>query len=156
MKVAGHLEKVKRFDAVRGRLDPGEDFELWFWMTLSAGTNALNAALHRVGATDDGEYFCTQAVDVYLGLDEASGTWKPVIRFGCDIIHVGMPEIDKPLPPALEAACRAMEVLEEVRDPCVRGDAAVTAEVIAACDAAYRECLALTGRVLGPAGWDLP
>ena len=82
MKVAGHLEKVKRFDAVRGRLDPGEDFELWFWMTLSAGTNALNAALHRVGATDDGEYFCTQAVDVYLGLDEASGTWKPAIRFG--------------------------------------------------------------------------
>jgi len=72
-----------------GRLDPGEDFELWFWMTLSAGTNALNAALHRVGATDDGEYFCTQAVDVYLGLDEASGTWKPAIRFGCDIIHVG-------------------------------------------------------------------
>ena len=156
MKVAGHLEKVKRFDAVRGRLDPGEDFELWFWMTLSAGTNALNAALHCVGATDDGEYFCTQAVDVYLGLDEASGTWKPAIRFGCDIIHVGMPEIDKPLPPALEGACRAMEVLEEVRDPCVRGDAAVTAEVIAACDAAYRECLALTGRVLGPAGWDLP
>jgi hypothetical protein len=154
MRIAGHVEKVRRFDAVRRRLDPREDFELWFWMSLSGGTNAVNAALHAVGATDGGDYFCTQAVDVYLGADEAGG-WKPAIRFGCDIIHVGMPPIDAPIPAELQAACRAMEVLEEARDPCVRGDAAITPAVIARCDAAYRECLTLTGRVLAPAGWAL-
>jgi len=156
VNIAGHLEKVRRFDRVRGRLDPVGDFELWFWMSMSGGTNAINAALHAIGATDGGEYFCTQAVDVYLEREAASGAWKPAIRFGCDIIHVGMPALDKPIPPALARACRAMEVLEEARDPSVRGDRAVTAELIAACDAAYRDCLALAGQVLRAAGQEAP
>jgi hypothetical protein len=155
VNIAGHLEKFQRFDAVRRRLDPSEDFELWFWMTLNAGTNALNAALHCIGATDGGEYFCTQAVDVYLEGD-GHGAWKPVIRFGCDVVHVGMPEIEGPLPPALEGACRALGTLEEVRDPCVRGDQDITPELIAACDRAYRDCVALIGTVLPGPGWELP
>ena len=155
MKIAAHLEKVKRLDAVRGRLDPLEDFELWFWMTLSAGTQALNAALHSVGATDAGDYFCTQSADVYLEAGDEQGAWKHAIRFGCDVVHVGMPPIEAPIPAALERACRAMAVIEEVRDPFVRGDGEVTPAVVARCDDAYRECLRLTTEVLESEGWRL-
>jgi hypothetical protein len=148
MRIAAHQEKVRRLDAVRRRLDPAEDFELWFWMSMSGGTHALNAALHAVGATSDGPYFATQAVDVYLEPGPAPGSFRPAIRFGCDVLHVGMPRVDAALPPALERACRAMEVLEEVRDPCVRGDRIATPAIIGAVDAAYAECLELTARVL--------
>jgi hypothetical protein len=156
MKIAAHLEKIERFEAVRRRLEPLEDFELWFWMSLGGGTHALNAALHGVGATDDGEYFCTQAVDVYLEPGDAPGTWKPTIRFGADIIHVGMPAVETPIPAGLEQACRAMERLEEFRDPGVRGAMAITPAIVARCDAAYRECLRLTRQTLESAGWSLP
>jgi hypothetical protein len=33
MRIAAHLEKVRRMDVVRQRLDLVEDFELWFWMS---------------------------------------------------------------------------------------------------------------------------
>ena len=148
MRIAAHLEKVRRLDAVRRRLDPIEDFELWFWMSMSGGTHALNAALHQVGATDDGDYFCTQSADVYLEAGDSPGTWKHALRFGCDIVHVGMPKVDAPIPPELEQACNAMMVLEEIRDPYVRGDDAVTPSVVARVDKAYQDCLRLTGQVL--------
>jgi hypothetical protein len=91
VNIDAHLEKVRRMEAVRARLDSLEDFELWFWMSMCGGTHAINAALHRVGATDDGEYFCTQSVDVYLERGDKPGEWRHSLRYGCDIIHVGMP-----------------------------------------------------------------
>jgi hypothetical protein len=148
MRIGGHLEKLRRLDAVRKRLDPVEDFEMWFWMSMHGGTHAVNAALHQVGATDDGDYFCTQSDDVYLEAGDSPGTWKHSIRFGCDIIHVGMPPVDAPIPPALQQACDAMMVLEEIRDPYVRGDCAVTSEVVGKVDTAYRDCLRFTEQVL--------
>lgn len=144
-------------DDVRGRLDPLSDFELWFWMCMGAGTHAINAALHHVGATDGGDYCCTQSLDVYLE-PAGEGAWKPALRFGCDIIHVGMPEVDAPLPVELARACTAMMVLEELRDPCIRGNRAITPDVVARVDAAYRDCLALTQQVIEqpPAAKDEP
>lgn len=147
MKIAAHLEKAKRMDAVRGRLDPLEDFELWFWMSMCGGTHALNAALHRVGATDGGDYFCTQSIDVYLE-PAGAGEYRHALRYGCDLIHVGMPKLEAPIPAPLEQACAAMQVLEELRDPCIRGDAAITPAVVAAVDNAYRTCLRLTEGVI--------
>ena len=148
MRIAAHLEKVSRLDAVRRRLDPVEDFELWFWMSMIGGTHAINAALHQVGATDDGDYFCTQSVDVYLEPGDSPGTWRHALRFGCDIVHVGMPKVDVPIPEELERACNAMMVLEEIRDPYVRGNGAVTPKIVAQVDAAYQGCLRLTEQVL--------
>ena len=148
MKIAAHLEKVRRMDAVRQRLDPVEDFELWFWMSMSGGTHAINAALHQVGATSDGDYFCTQSSDVYLEPGDAPGTWKPVLRFGCDILHVGMPKVDVPIPRTLERACNAMKVLEKIRDPYIRGDRAIAPKLVATIDSAYRRCMGLTEQIL--------
>jgi hypothetical protein len=152
MRIEAHLEKVRRLDAVRQRLAPAEDFELWFWMSMSGGTHALNAALHAVGATSDGHVFPTQAVDVYLEPGPTAGTFRPAIRFGCDILHVGMPRVEVPIPSDLEQACGAMEVLETFRDGCVRGDRAITPGIIEAVDAAYTRCLALTAGVLRASG----
>lgn len=135
-------------DCVRARLDPLEDFELWFWMSMSAGTHAINAALHRVGATDDGDYFCTQSLDVYLERGDSPGTWKHALRYGCDIIHVGMPAVDAPIPAELQQACEAMTVLEQLRDPCIRGDTPITPKIVGAVEEAYQACLRLTQRVL--------
>ena len=133
-------------EEVRKRLDPTEDFELWFWMSMCGGTHAINAALHHVGATDDGDYFCTQSVDVYL--EPAGGGWKHALRYDCDIIHVGMPKIEAPIPAPLQQACDAMLVLEDLRDPCIRGDAMITPAVVAAVDTAYRTCLRLTQNIV--------
>ena len=44
MRIEAHIEKFKRFDALRSRFDPQADFELWYWMTLNAGTAIINAA----------------------------------------------------------------------------------------------------------------
>jgi len=51
MNVAAHEEKIRRLEALRQRLDPLEDFELWFWTAMNAGTHAVNAALHHAGIT---------------------------------------------------------------------------------------------------------
>jgi hypothetical protein len=152
MRIDSHVAKVERLDIVRQRLDPTEDFELWFWASLTGGMNALNASLHAVGATNDGPYFSTQVVDIYLQADPVSGTWTPTIRFDGDIMHVGLQTIEKPLPQVLEQACKALEVLEAVRDPCVRGDREITKGVIDACETAYRDCLRLTMPVVRSAG----
>ena len=62
MDIASHLEKVERFERARATLDPITEFEMWYWMSLSGGTSAVNAALHASKLTDDGDYFCTQSV----------------------------------------------------------------------------------------------
>ena len=65
MKVASHLEKIARLELLRARLDPLADFELWFWAGMTAGTHAVNAALHHAGITDDGDAYPSQP-GVYL------------------------------------------------------------------------------------------
>ena len=42
-----------------GTLDPIEHFELWYWATLTAGTNAYNACLHLAGITPADPVFST-------------------------------------------------------------------------------------------------
>lgn len=60
MNVAAHVEKIRKFEALRSRLDPLEDFELWFWAAMNAGTQAVNAALHHAGVTRADDVFPTQ------------------------------------------------------------------------------------------------
>lgn len=140
MLVHEHVAKVARFLGVRQRLDPVEDFELWYWTTLSACTNAYNAALHVAGVTEAGPWFCTQMPDVYETPDGTGGTTS-AIRFDGDVIHVGMPPTDKPLPEAVASAATALQVLEAVRDPCVRGDLEPSAAFTERCETALRQCL---------------
>lgn len=141
MKIESHLEKWQRFDSARRRFDPAGDFELWYWATLSGGTTIINAALHAAGLTQENSYFTTQIPEVYA-VTEGAGKWRPVIAFGCDVIHVGIPPVSGTLTPALQRAFDAMHVIEHYRDPCVRGDHPITPEVTKACDQAYADMVA--------------
>jgi hypothetical protein len=62
-----------------------------------------------------------------------------VLARRCDLIHIGLPEINDPLPPWIAKAYEAMEVIERYRDPCVRGDRPITPALIAECEASYQE-----------------
>jgi hypothetical protein len=149
MKVEAHLDKFERFEAYRRQFDPLEDFELWYWSLLSAGTTLINAALHVNGITRAEDAFATQVPDVYAVPDAAG--WRYELRYLTDLIHVGMPKLDVTLPAALRTAFHEMEIIERYRDPCVRSNQAVTAEVVDTIAAAYRRCIEATRQALAPA-----
>jgi len=141
VKIEAHVEKWRRFDALRARFDPGKEFELWYWTSLSGGTAIINAALHAAGLTDENGYLATQIPEVYVVMDGVD-RWRHAIGFRCDLIHVGLPPVEAPLTQALQRAFAAMDVMEHYRDPCIRGDHPITAEVTMACDRAYAEIVA--------------
>jgi hypothetical protein len=151
MKIAAHLQKYRRFESLRQRLDPIDDFELWYWMGLSAGTTLINAALHRVGITEESDRFATQVPDVYA-VPDGNGGWRHEIAERCDLIHVGLPALDVPLPSSLDDAFHAMERIERYRDPCVRGRHPITAELVREIERAYAQCTAAARAALGAEG----
>jgi hypothetical protein len=141
MEIAAHLDKISRLDALRRRLDPNDDFEVWFWTTMNAGTNAINAALHATDITDPGEGF-PQQPSVYMIAGDEPGTFVAAFRPLGDVLHIGRPKIDKPLPDSVQKMADFMHIIEEWRDPCVRDGEPVTPEVIAAVDGAYADLMA--------------
>jgi hypothetical protein len=147
MRIVAHIEKFRRFDSLRSRFDPKADFELWYWMTLNAGTAIINAALHAAGVTREHDSFATQIANVY-SVGGPDGKRYLEYVFGVDIIHVGMPKIEKALPPAIATAFSAMEIIEEYRDPCIREDRPLTDDIIRACSDAYAKCVAAAKSVV--------
>ncbi|PMS24243.1 hypothetical protein C0Z16_31455 [Paraburkholderia rhynchosiae] len=59
MNVGSHIAKMRRMTALRARLDPLVDFELWFWSKLTAGVNMFNATFHLVALNRDDPAFST-------------------------------------------------------------------------------------------------
>jgi hypothetical protein len=146
MLIADHVRKIEKLRGLRARLDPRADFELWFWASMSAGTHAVNAALHAAGCTRAAGEFAMQP-GVYLTPD-AQGELKPAFRPLGDVLHVGRPPVPGPVPADVEALMHAMERMEVFRDPCVREGRPVDAAVVRECDEAFADCLALMQRVL--------
>lgn len=140
MLVAAHLEKVERLDRARRRLDPFDDYELWYFAALTACVNAMNAALHALGATEAEDCFAHN-VPIYIRAGAKAGHFEPVIRPFGDIEHIDGPETEALVPAALAEAKRALIWLEEIRDPGVRGDLEITRELIEGVEAAYGTCL---------------
>jgi hypothetical protein len=139
--IAAHVDKIRRLETVRRRLDPLEDFELWFWAGMHAGTHAVNAALHHAGLTREEHSFATQP-GVYL-VPGDGGPPRAELRALADVMHVGRPPVPGSIPGDVVRVMHAMEVIEHHRDPCVRGDRTPTAAIVAECDAALREVMAL-------------
>lgn len=140
MRIADHVEKIARLDGLRGRLDPLLDFELWFWATMTAGTHAVNAALHHARVTQATDAYPTQP-GVYLV--PRDGDLQPAFGPLGDILHVGRPAIEAPMPADVEQIMHAMERIEAHRDPCVRGGRKPTPAIANECEEALRSCLAL-------------
>jgi hypothetical protein len=145
MRSADHFEKIARLEALRARLDALEDFELWFWAGMTAGTHAVNAALHQAGVTRDDDVFPTQP-GVYL-VPQADGALRPEFRPLGDVLHVGRPRIEAPVPEHVAAMMREMEVVEQHRDPCMREGRPPTRAIVEECDAALQRCLRLLQHV---------
>ena len=168
MRIADHLEKFERLDAARQSLDQTEDPELWFWTTVTAAMQAMNAALHAVGCTEERNDFPTQIMGVYERLSSDEKTFErqalppgdlhlglaPLYPDGPEFIQkpplnppgnvsLGIPQLLRPPPDELRAAFRTVEVIEEVRDPSIRGTAPLTPELINACEQAYDEFIGI-------------
>ena len=150
MNIASHLDKIERFEKLRSRLDTMGDFELWFWVAMNAGTNAVNAALHHAGATLADDVFPTQP-GVYL-VPGTDGQLKPEFRPPGDVLHVGRPKIEGKLPEDVTAMMQAMEIIEHHRDPCIRGERDPSPEIAAECDQALRRCLNLLSKRMSTPG----
>jgi hypothetical protein len=148
MNASSHLEKIAKLEELRRRLDPAGDFELWFWAGMTAGTHAVNAALHHAKVTEDDDVFPTQP-GVYL-VPQANGSLRPAFRPLGDVLHVGRPRIDTPIPEDVTAMMRAMEIVERHRDPCVRDRQEPTREIIEECDSALGRCLKLLRQRIPP------
>ena len=141
MNVRDHLRKVERIEATRRKLDPVEDYELWYFATLAAAVSAMNAALHALGATVAEDCFAHN-VPVYFKPGAAPGTFAPMIRPFGDIEHVDSPEMEALIPPALDQAREALKRIEELREASVRGEVPDRAAAAARVDSDYHRCLA--------------
>lgn len=144
MNVASHLEKIGRLEALRARLDAMDDFELWFWSAMNAGTHAVNAALHDAGITQPDDVFPAQP-GVYL-VPQPDRSLKPCFHPLGDILHVGRPEVEGPIPEDVVGMMREMEIIEHHRDPCIRGGRQRTRAIADECDRALRRCLDLLSK----------
>lgn len=139
MNVAAHQEKIRKLEALRARLDPLQDFELWFWAAMNAGTHAVNAALHHAGVTRPDDVFPTQP-GVYL-VPQAAGGLAAALRPLGDVLHVGRPKVEAPVPTDIAAMMQAMEVIEHHRDPCIRGEREPTRAIADECAHALERVL---------------
>ena len=141
MNIAAHREKIARLESLRARLHPMDDFELWFWAAMNAGTHAVNAALHHAGITDAEDRFPTQP-GVYL-VPQPDGSLQPALGPLGDVLHVGRPKVERPVPADIAQMMQAMEVIEHHRDPCIRGEREPTPAIAEECAAALGRVLAL-------------
>jgi hypothetical protein len=141
MNVKSHLDKIARLESLRSRFDPLADFELWFWAGMTAGTHAVNAALHCAGVTASDDIHPTQP-GVYL-VPQPGGTLTTEFRALGDVLHVGRPVIEAAVPEDVESMMHLMEIVERYRDPCVREGMAPTASIVEECDTALSQCLRL-------------
>ena len=147
MNIASHLDKIERLESLRARLDPAEDFELWFWTGMNAGTYAVNAALHHAAVTRSDDVFPMQP-GVYL-ISGKGGQLAPGFHPPGDVLHVGRPKIEGPVPADVAAMMQAMEVIEHHRDPCIRGEREPLPEIADECGEAF--FLSKAGRASSPA-----
>ena len=143
MLVSEHLEKVVRLEAMRARLDPVDDYELWYFSGLTLCVNAMNAALHALGATTAERCFAHN-VPVYICETETPGMFAPFIRPFGDIEHIDGQETEALVPDVLDEAKRALIWMEGIRDPSVRGELEVTNAVIESIKLACDTCLRVT------------
>jgi len=60
-----------------------------------------------------------------------------------DVSHVGWPAVAGDMPESIQGLEAALHSLEEYRDPCLRGERAPSPAIVAACDEALAQALAV-------------
>lgn len=148
MQIASHLEKISRLEALRARLDPSDDFEIWFWAAMTAATNGINAAHHHLGLAEVTPFYPHQIPGVYVEPQPVDGVWKKVIAQPGDVIHIGLPPLKDEPPEYLCRAYVSLEKLESYRERYVRGNEPITQAVIGEVGLAYHDCMSIVRRLL--------
>ncbi len=141
MEIASHSEKISRLLGLKARLDPNDDFELWYWTCLTAGTNMWNAALHATQLTPANRIFST-IPGVHV-VPQADGSFQRELREPGDVSHVGWPAIPGAMPAPVTEMEAALHALEAHRDPCLRGMRQPTTQIIDECEASFLRALTL-------------
>ena len=149
MKIESHVEKYRRLDDALARLRPDADYELWVWTAMNACVNLLNAALHQAKITDETDSFHTQVEGLYARPDRASGRLMDAVHAPGDVMHAGQPALDTPPPEAIARASSALTLIEDLREPYVRGGETPTASAAAQWQRAYRTCVTELCAALG-------
>jgi hypothetical protein len=147
MEIRHHQEKFRRLLVTRQKLNPIQDFELWFWVSMTAATHIVNAALHKSGATRDDHYYPYHVFGLYVLPERDAKGWKRAPMPPGDIVHTGRPELK--LSPDLQDAYSALHFLEDMREPFVRGHSLITPFVTASCEHAFKHCVETSNRVVG-------
>lgn len=155
MKIKDHLDKAERIGELRNRLDPADDYELWYWASLNAGMNLFNAALHHLGATVAEDCFAHN-LPVYIRPGDAAGTYEEVIRPFGDLEHVEGEELESLIPPRLAIAAAALRELEAVREPSIRGAMKITPALVEGVEAAYVRAAGVARFILDGSAADGP
>ncbi|MEO8848861.1 MAG: hypothetical protein ABI440_09575 [Casimicrobiaceae bacterium] len=149
MLTDSHIAKFHRLHATLERFDPTQDREMWIWTAMNAGVHLLNAALHHCGATQEVDSFHSQLQGLYAVPDRASGRLDDSLHPPGDVMHVGQPPITRPLPPALVRACAALKIIEDLREPYVRGSLRPAPGAEREWRAAYDGCVSALASHLG-------
>lgn len=149
MEIHHHQEKFRRLVRTRRKLDPIQDFELWFWMSMTAATHVVNAALHKSGASRPDRYYSYHVFGLYVLPERDAHGWKRAPLPPGDIVHTGRPDLGVKLKPELLDAFSALRTLEDMREPFARGASPITPFVAEACEHAFAYCLQACNRILG-------
>lgn len=148
MIVDSHIVKFRKLDAMLGRLDPRTDTELWIWTAMNAGVHLLNASLHQTGVTREVDAFHTQVEGLYCAPDRQTGALHDRLESPGDVMHVGQPPLAKPVSDVIARACVGLKLIEDLREPFVRGSSEVPPGSERAWQDAYAECVDLLCREL--------
>jgi hypothetical protein len=148
MLIESHLDKFRRMHATLAKLDPASDCELWIWTAMNGGTHLLNAALHHLALTQELDTFHSQVEGLYCVPDRASGALSDALHAPGDVMHFGQPPLGVPAPASIERAARALKVIEDLREPHVRGTVQIPDGAPARWLAAYRECVTELNAIL--------
>jgi len=140
MKIESHLVKFRRMDITLAHLSPLNDPELWIWTAMNGCTHLLNAALHWCGVTEEKDSFHTQVMGLYSVPNGPAGLVDSLHEPG-DVMHVHQPPLAKVLSPALDSACAALRILEDLREPHVRGCDPINSGEEQRWIEAYRRCV---------------
>ena len=117
---SSHLEKIARvWRSLRGRLDPLQDFELWFWAGMTAGTHAVNAALApaRRSRRATMSFRCSLA-SIWLRRPTVRSAPRSTRSAMCSTLAARRSR--RPVPEDVASMMHLMEIDRAVRDPCVR------------------------------------
>ena len=147
MEIAAHREKMARLEDLRSRLDPIEDFELWMWASMTAVTNGLNACLHHLKLTRPKPYYPHQIPGLYVTRGPEN-SWTKLFAAPGDVIHLGLPPFDGDIPQSVVDLSTQLEVLEDLREPFVRGGQPITTAEVERCRAAYEKSITMIENVL--------